>query len=477
MKKRIISLMLAVEMILMFVSCGESKESKFYGRWDIKNLEANGVTFTIAELEAMGDDSMSDFYLVIKEGGKAYVHSGDEGELVDWEVTDKGITIGVRECTYSENLLLIENNGVKVFFEKTSDSQTIPLTSEDPEDDFADEVESQSGGGEEKDNTPAPQEPTVAEGSFEEINEKVALDVENTIAMLNAEYEKIVMSVDSYDQYSKNIDHIEELYSLILETTTQLCIRMREYSLEYAKVIMASNKTNDEKYDDCEEIYDNVYDDAGDDIYDKIYDDLFDNLYDAFYDGILDDAYDFVPYKEWSSVHSNEYELWSDTHSDVYEEWSDFRSDVYGFWSDMRSELWSDDIERAEKKIEKFQKEVDKLKGNNNQTNSSAESNNADTSVNETVPKVGTNESISAEFKASMDAYEAFFDDYIAFMEKYSEEDDSSEMLTDYLTFMAKYATAMSELDEINTEDLSTEEFEYYTQVMLRINQKLLEVG
>lgn len=43
-------------------------------------------------------------------------------------------------------------------------------------------------------------------------------------------------------------------------------------------------------------------------------------------------------------------------------------------------------------------------------------------------------------FKEAMDSYEKFFDEYVAFMKKYQESDNATEMLSDYLKFMEQYS-------------------------------------
>ncbi|KMY45976.1 hypothetical protein AC622_18690 [Bacillus sp. FJAT-27916] len=197
-----------------------------------------------------------------------------------------------------------------------------------------------------------------------ELDDIISKDVEDTIAALNVEYEKLVKDIDTYKKYLDNTDRMEAFYEKVYEDTKQLGIRMREYSIAYAELILSSDTSNDDKYDEFEKIYDCIYDDAGDEIYDNIYDGILDDIYDNFYAGILDDAYDNAPYDEWSDARSNEYDLWSDTRSDVYDEWSDTRSDVYDFCSDMRGELWDNDIEKAEDEIKDFKEDVEKLKGN-----------------------------------------------------------------------------------------------------------------
>ncbi len=80
------------------------------------------------------------------------------------------------------------------------------------------------------------------------------------------------------------------------------------------------------------------------------------------------------------------------------------------------------------------------------------------------------------EFKEAMDSYEAFFDEYIEFMNEYNESDDVAGMMVDYVDFLAKYAEAMEGLEELESQEMNDAELAYYTEVTLRINEKLLEV-
>lgn len=78
------------------------------------------------------------------------------------------------------------------------------------------------------------------------------------------------------------------------------------------------------------------------------------------------------------------------------------------------------------------------------------------------------------EFKDALDSYEKFFDEYVEFMKKYSETENSIAMLTDYLKFMTQYADTMEKLDDLDDGSLNEAEEKYYLEVTLRINQKLL---
>lgn len=82
------------------------------------------------------------------------------------------------------------------------------------------------------------------------------------------------------------------------------------------------------------------------------------------------------------------------------------------------------------------------------------------------------------EFKEAMDTYEAFFDEYIAFMKKYAESDGTDlELLSDYADYMSKYAETMEAFEEWENKDLNTAETAYYIEVQTRISQKLLQVA
>lgn len=317
------------------------------------------------------------------------------------------------------------------------------------------------------------------------LDETVSTDVDNTISAMKAEYEKIISDIDTYEKYLENADKVEAFYKQIYEDTKQLCMRMREYSLNYAETIMASDKSNDDKYKDFEKLYDCIYDDAGDDIYDEIYDGILDDLYDDFYDGILDDAYDNgVPYDEWSDARSDEYDWWSDARSDVYDEWSDFRSDVYDFWSDMRSELWDDDIERAEEKIADFRKDIEKIKSKGVQ--SDVQTSNEEKSHNDVASEDMENGESNAneelvdgmrpEFKDAMDSYEAFYDEYCDILKKYTENPSDMKLLADYTDMLAKAAEMAEKFDAWENDDLNSAELKYYLDVNNRVTQKLLDV-
>ena len=83
---------------------------------------------------------------------------------------------------------------------------------------------------------------------------------------------------------------------------------------------------------------------------------------------------------------------------------------------------------------------------------------------------------IRSEFKEALDSYEAFFVEYCSFMRKYMENPLDWSLLADYATYMTKYAEFMGKLDDIDEQDLSSEELAYYLEVNARISAMLADV-
>lgn len=88
-----------------------------------------------------------------------------------------------------------------------------------------------------------------------------------------------------------------------------------------------------------------------------------------------------------------------------------------------------------------------------------------------------SSDNVSPEFKATMDSYEEFFNDYVDFMKKYKNSTDITSMESDYADYMTKYSDMMQKLNDIKSEDLSTADLAYYNEVNARITKKLAEVA
>ena len=205
-------------------------------------------------------------------------------------------------------------------------------------------------------------EKAVTAGTIEELQEVIEKDVTDTAVELRAEYDDLAAQIDTYDKYIKDVEKVEAFYNKINEETKAICIRMREYSINYAEIVMDSNDTNEEKYDAMEDLYDCIYDDACGDIYDAIYEDLLGDMYDSIYEGVVSDGYDNAQYEEWSDASAAAYDMWSDCLSDVYDEWSDALSDIYDFWSDVYGDVYGGDEQSVGEEIAKFREEIEGLK-------------------------------------------------------------------------------------------------------------------
>ena len=77
-----------------------------------------------------------------------------------------------------------------------------------------------------------------------------------------------------------------------------------------------------------------------------------------------------------------------------------------------------------------------------------------------------------------MDSYEAFIDEYVAFMNKYAESDGSDPaLLTDYASYMSRYADMVADFEAWENEEMNEAEAAYYLEVQTRVSQKLFEVS
>lgn len=313
--------------------------------------------------------------------------------------------------------------------------------------------------------------------SVAEIAQAIKLDVENTLEALNDEYEALTDVIEDYDTYVEHAGEVMAFYEEVNNTSQILCIRIQLACADYAEAIIREGGTKDEIYNTLSDIYDVVYEDAGDDIYDSIYDGILDDIYDVFYNGALDDS-DAAPFGEWSKVRSSEYKAWSQSRSGTYKDWSSFRSDVYKLWSRLRSDVFSGKIDRALEKVDDFREDAEKSLKKYEETMAKRENKGSPTESNTTQTEFETNEKsdVSPAFKKSMDEYEAFFDEYIAFVEKYNSSSNQLSLMQDYASFMQKYVSTMYAMEQIDTASLSDADMLYYTEVMLRITQKLADV-
>ena len=86
---------------------------------------------------------------------------------------------------------------------------------------------------------------------------------------------------------------------------------------------------------------------------------------------------------------------------------------------------------------------------------------------------------IRLEVKEFLDAYEAYMNEYVEFMQRYStaEPADMAAMMGDYYAMMSRYAVFSKKIDDLDESELNNAELAYYLEVTNRVNQKLLAVA
>ena len=315
-----------------------------------------------------------------------------------------------------------------------------------------------------------------AADSVEALETLIMNDVKTTISELEAEYDSMISGITNYEEYLKNVAKIEDFYGKVSNTSYQLSVKLRQYSVSYAELVINSGKSFNEICDDLDGIYDCIYDDAGDELYDGIYDGILDDMYEDFYSGVIDDAIDDYPYKEWSKVSSDAYDIWSDTSSDCYDHWSDMCSDVYDFRSALIGDIYDEDMEEAKETIADFKADIQRLSGtpSGEATNAPVKATVGNTAENKTAALV---DGMRPDFKAAMDSYEAFMNEYVDFMKKYNNNPSDAELLSDYADYVSKYSDFVEDFDKWEDEEMNNTEAAYYIDVQARVSKKLLEIS
>ncbi|GEM_PF-4249872 len=85
-------------------------------------------------------------------------------------------------------------------------------------------------------------------------------------------------------------------------------------------------------------------------------------------------------------------------------------------------------------------------------------------------------DSVREEVKEFLESYEAFYDEYIEFMDKYYTTDNASlTMLADYSKMLIKYEDFNKKYDELDDGTFTEAEEKLYIDTQLRVNNKLLK--
>lgn len=289
--------------------------------------------------------------------------------------------------------------------------------------------------------------------TLEDLEKRIEEHLASRITSLASRWEMLSVEIDTYYKYCDNTEKVSGFYQTVITETNQMCIMLYEYSAAYARMILDSDMSADDKYDAVDGINDYLYEDACDEIHDEIYEGILEDMNDHFFEGILDDAEDDVNYSDWYDVYSEEYNQWYDTASEVYGLYYDAASEIYSFYYDMSSELYGRDFDRAEKVYEKFLQKIAKAKGTD--TGDSTENATFDTTLRsassieelESVIDAHVFECVQALTKewetlsADIDTFEKYQDN-VGIIEEFHThiEDSASQILVMICNYGASYA-------------------------------------
>jgi len=79
------------------------------------------------------------------------------------------------------------------------------------------------------------------------------------------------------------------------------------------------------------------------------------------------------------------------------------------------------------------------------------------------------------EFKEAMDSYEAFYDEYYDFIEKYTADPTDMSLLSEYSDMMTKALDMDEKFAKWDEEEMNNEELKYYIEVSSRVAQKAID--
>ncbi len=131
--KKLLAIFLAMAMMLSLAACGEESSEDLGGKWQVEFIEHEGSRFSVAEWNDVEYEDFSDFYIVLKDGGKAYIYDGGYGDLVDWLASGDSVMIDGEKASIIDGKICLDYYGDSIYLNKVSDSQEIPKEKDDEE--------------------------------------------------------------------------------------------------------------------------------------------------------------------------------------------------------------------------------------------------------------------------------------------------------------------------------------------------------
>lgn len=83
---------------------------------------------------------------------------------------------------------------------------------------------------------------------------------------------------------------------------------------------------------------------------------------------------------------------------------------------------------------------------------------------------------IRPEFKAAMDSYEAFYDEYCSLMQRYMNNPADISILADYAEMLSRAEEMDRRFAAWDQDDMSPEELKYYLELSTRIEKRLIDM-
>jgi len=88
-----------------------------------------------------------------------------------------------------------------------------------------------------------------------------------------------------------------------------------------------------------------------------------------------------------------------------------------------------------------------------------------------------TSNTVSSDFKVTMDSYEAFFDKYIDICNKYKSNPTDMTVMAEYTKYMGQCADMLNKMNALKSNSLSSADLAYYLEVNARITKKLASIS
>ena len=302
------------------------------------------------------------------------------------------------------------------------------------------------------------------------------IDTETELAISVFESDTTALSQKlgkTYETYYENKDSIPAYFTVCLANAETLFAKLQSACIDYYKQLASQGLDDYNTWDDAmDDLYD-VWDEAYDDFYDT-WDDAYDDIYELC-DDLIEDGSDTLSYSEYSSLWSSMY----DNHSAAWSTMYDTHSAAWSLSYDNHSAVWSgfyDDKTDVDAILKAAVKEdTNDSSSNTKPDDESTESDNDSTGTDDTQSELI--DGMRPEFKAAMDAYESFYNEYCDFLKKMNENPTDITLILQYGEMLIKVSEVDKTFDEWDSDELNNTELAYYIAVQTRVAQKLASVA